>query len=113
MKYYNKLQKEIVEYLHRDPIFYSHGRTSTHFFKTWTKEKEKFQITALKPHGYKDNISAEIRVYENSLYPENDKLGIEFKIDMYMWGYQSQETVFQGWAESLEEFKLILKAVGL
>lgn len=52
-------------------------------------------------------------MYENSLYPENDKLGIEFKIDMYMWGYQSQETVFQGWAESLEEFKLILKAVGL
>jgi hypothetical protein len=30
-----------------------------------------------------------------------------------MWGYQSEETVFQGWAENLKEFKIILKAVGL
>lgn len=30
-----------------------------------------------------------------------------------MWGYTSEETVFQGWVESVEEFKIILNSVGL
>lgn len=112
MKYDNKLQQEIVEYLNkREDLFYA-GYTGTFFYQTWPKWEEKYSIESNKPHGDKTNISAEIKIYSN-VYPENEKYGVEFSIEMYHWGYQSQEKMFGGWAENLEEFKIILKAVGL
>lgn len=112
MKYDNKLQQDIVEYLNTiEEIFYS-GYTGTFHYQTWPKWEEKSSMTSNKPHGDKTNISAEIRVYSNR-YPENEKYGVEISIEMYMWGYQSQEHVFQGWVESVDELKIILKAVGL
>lgn len=112
MKFDTPLQKEIVDYLNSREDLFFHGYTGTHFYKTWERGKDKFIVTSKRPHGDKDSISAEIYIYSNR-YEENNKYGVEFKIDMYMWGYSSDETVFQGWAENLEEFKIILKAVGL
>ena len=57
-------------------------------------------------------ISASVLIYSNR-YPENKKYGVEMKIEMYMWGYQSEETVFQGWIENIEQLKVICNAVGL
>ena len=112
MKYDNKLQEEIIQYMNNNQNFHNHGYTGTHFYNTWEKGKEPNSIKSKKPHGDKDNISASVLIYSNR-YKENEKYGVEFRIDMYMFGYQSEETVFQGWAENLEEFKIIIKAVGL
>ena len=112
MKYDNKLQEIIVEYMDNHKLFFKHGYSGTHFYSTWEKGKERFIIDSKKPHGDKTSISSEILIYSNR-YKENEEYGVEFKIKMYMWGYQSDEVVFQGWAESLEEFKIILKSVGL
>ncbi len=112
MEYENKLQENIVNYFMDRDDFYYHGYTGTFFFNTWKKGKEKESIRSKKPHGDKDSISASVLIYTNR-YEENKKFGVEFKIQMYMWGYQSEEEVFQGWAEGVEDVKLICKAVGL
>jgi hypothetical protein len=38
---------------------------------------------------------------------------VEIKIEMYLWGYQTEEPVFQGWVESVDQLKVICNAVGL
>lgn len=112
MKYDNKLQEEVVNFFQNREGFHLHGYTGTFFFGTWPKGEEEFQITSKKPHGDKDSISARVSIYSNR-YPENDVHGVEMKIEMYMWGYQTDEVVFQGWVESIAELEIILKAVGL
>ena len=112
MKFDNKLQEEVYNYFNEREDFYFHGYTGTFFFNTWEKGKEKHQLDSKKPHGNKDSISASVLIYTN-VYSENEKFGVEIKIEMYLWGYQSQETMFQGWVESIVELKTICKAVGL
>ena len=112
MKFDNKLQEEIFNYFNSRTDFHFHGYTGTFFFRTWEKGKEKYQIDSKKPHGDKDSISATVYIYSNR-YPENEKYGVEMKIEMYMWGYQSEETVFQGWVESIDQLQTICNAVGL
>lgn len=112
MKFDNKLQEEVYNYFNEREDFYFHGYTGTFFFNTWEKGKEKHQLASKKPHGNKDSISASVLIYTN-VYSENEKFGVEIKIEMYLWGYQSQETMFQGWVESVGELKAICKAVGL
>ena len=112
MKFDNKLQEDIFNYFTSREDFYFHGYTGTFFFNTWKKGKEKEIIHSKKPHGDKDMISASVLIYSNR-YPENKKYGVEMKIEMYLWGYQSEETVFQGWIENIEQLKVICNAVGL
>lgn len=112
MKYDNKLQEDIAEYFQNRGDMYYHGYTGTHFFRTWKLGEDKHIIHSKKPHGDKNMISASINIYSNA-YEDNSKYGVEIKIEMYMWGYQSDETVFQGWVESIEDLEIILKAVGL
>jgi len=112
MKYTSQLQKDIVDYFNAREDFHYHGYTGTFFFNTWKKGEQMYQIDAKKPHGDKDFISASILICSNK-YVENEKHGIEMKIEMYMWGYQSQETVFQGWIESIDQLEIIILAVGL
>lgn len=112
MKFDTQLQESIIDYLNSREDMFNHGYTGTYFFKTWPKGEERFSIKSKKPHGDKDDISAEINVFSNR-YEENKKYGVEISIEMYHWGYQSEEFMFQGWVESLEEFKIILKSVGL
>lgn len=112
MKFDSKLQENIFNYFTNRKDFHFHGYTGTFFFNTWEKGKEKEIIHSKKPHGDKDMISASVLIYSNR-YPENVKYGVEMKIEMYMWGYQSKETVFQGWVENIEQLKVICNAVGL
>jgi hypothetical protein len=112
MKFDNKLQEDVFNYFNSRDDFNFHGYTGTFFFRTWEKEKDKYQIDSKKPHGDKGSISATICIYSNR-YPENEKYGVEMKIEMYMWGYQSEETVFQGWVENIDQLKIICNAVGL
>lgn len=112
MKYDNKLQEDVVKYFNSREDFYSHGYSGTYFFRTWKLGEDKEIIHSKKPHGDKDLISASVNIYSNR-YEENSQYGVEIKIEMYMWGYQSEEPVFQGWVESIEELEVILKAVGL
>lgn len=112
MKFDNKLQEDIVAYFKNREDFYFHGYTGTYFFRTWKLGEDKYIIRSKKPHGDKDMISASVNIYSNN-YEENSKYGVEVKIEMYMWGYQSDETVFQGWIESIHELEIILKSVGL
>lgn len=112
MKFDNKLQEDVFNYFYSRNDFYFHGHTTTFFFQTWEKGGEKKQIESKKPHGDKYNISATVYIYSNR-YPENKKYGVEIKIEMYMWGYQSEEPVFQGWVENIEQLKVICNAVGL
>jgi hypothetical protein len=112
MKFDNNLQEEVFNYLSSLEIFYFKGYTGTFFFQTWEKGQEKFPITSIVPHGEKNNISATIYLYSNRI-KENEKYGVEIKIEMYMWGFQSEEPVFQGWVTNIDELKIILKAVGL
>ena len=112
MRFDNALQKDIFNWFSNRSDFYFHGYTGTFWFNTWAKGDDKFAITSKKPHGYKDLISATVAIYSNR-YPENEKYGVEMKIEMYMWGYQSEEVVFQGWVEDIECLETICKAVGL
>jgi hypothetical protein len=112
MKFDNKLQEDVFNYFNSRGDFHFHGYTGTFFFRTWEKGKDKHQIDSKKPHGDKDSISATIYIYSNR-YHENEKYGVEMKIEMYMWGYQSEETVFQGWVENIDQLKIICNAVGL
>jgi|SRR5690606_13721612 len=112
MKFDNKLQEDVFNYFNSRDDFYFHGYSGTFFFRTWKKGDEKHQIESKKPHGDKNSISATIYIYSNR-YPENEKYGVEMKIEMYMWEYQSEETVFQGWVENIDQLKIICNAVGL
>jgi hypothetical protein len=112
MKFDNDLQKDIFNYFNEREDFFFHGYTGTFFFNTWEKGKEKHQLDSKKPHGDKNSISANVLVYSNR-YKENEKYGVEIKIEMYMWGYQSQEIVFRGWIEDINQLKIIIKSVGL
>lgn len=112
MKFDNKLQEDIFNFFTEREDFHFHGCTGTFFFNTWEKGEEKKIIHSKKPHGDKDMISASIFIYSNR-YSENKEYGVEMKIEMYMWGYQSEETVFQGWVENIEQLKVICNAVGL
>ena len=113
MKYDNELQEEIISYFRDRQDFFEKSTPLTFFFDTWPKGEEKYIISSKKPHGNKNMVSASVSVYRNIRYPENEKYGVELKIDMYMWGYQSEEPVFQGWVENMEELKVIVKSVGL
>lgn len=108
MTFDSELQEEIVNYFKNRKDFYFHGSHTTYFFKTWEKGKDKFPIDSNRPIGGKYNISAEVDVYKSCI-----DFGVEISIDMYLWGYQSEETVFQGWVENMDGLKTILKAVGL
>ena len=112
MKFDSKLQEDIFNYFTNREDFHFHGYTGTFFFNTWEKGKEKEIIHSKKPYGDKDMISVSVLIYSNR-YPENVKYGVEMKIEMYMWGYQSEEPVFQGWVENIEQLKVICNAVGL
>ncbi len=110
-KYDNDLQKEIVYYLNSNDTFFFHGYTGTFFFMTWDKGAKKFPITSKKPNG-DNSISATINVFSN-IHEEHSKYGVELSISIFLWRFQTDELMFQGWVESLEEFKTVLKAVGL
>lgn len=108
----NKLQEDIFHYFSNSGDFYFHGYTGTFSFRTWDVGQKKYPITSKKPHGNKDTISATVSIFSNS-YPDNDKYGVEIKIEMYMWGYQTEEVVFRGWVEDIEQLKTVCHAVGL
>ena len=112
MKYDNSLQEDIVNHFHNRDDFYYHGYTGTHWFNSWKKGEEKHIVRSKKPHGGKYSISTQVAVYSNRL-KEDEQYGVEMKIDMYLWEYQTEETMFQGWVESIEELEVILKSVGL
>jgi hypothetical protein len=112
MKFDNHLQKDIFEYFNQRPDFHFHGFTGTFFFNTWKKGMEKHVIESKKPLANKTAISASVRIYSNK-YAEDEKHGVEMAIDFYLWSAQSQETVFQGWVESIDQLKTICASVGL
>lgn len=112
MRFDNKLQENVFNYFNNRSDFYFHGYTGTFFFNTWKKGEDKQQIISKKPHGDKDSVSTTVLIYSNR-YPENEKYGVEMKIEMYMWGYQTEEVVFQGWVENINDLEIICKAVGL
>lgn len=112
MKFDNKLQQDVFSYFNGRNDFHYHGYTGTFFFKTWEPGDEKHQIDSKKPHGDKDSISASVLIYSHR-HPDNEKHGVEIKIEMYIWGYQIEEPVFQGWVENIDQLKVICNAVGL
>lgn len=112
MKFDNKLQEEVFNYFNDREDFHFHGYTGTFFFNTWKKGEKKYQIESKKPHGDKVHISAMVCIFSNR-YVDNEMFGVEMKIEMFMWGYQTEEIVFQGWVENIDQLKLICNAVGL
>lgn len=111
MKFSNALQKEIVEYLLSDKRFFYLGFTGTHFISSWEKgdeDKGNF-IDLKKDHSSKSSAKVEIHIYTN-MYSNRE---VEFKIILYLVSYYEWETFFEGWAENLDEFKMVLKMVGL
>lgn len=112
MKFDNKLQEDVFNYFDDRDDFHYHGNTGTFWFSSWEKGKDKHIIRSKKPHGDKDSISATVMIYSNR-YPENEKFGVEMRIEMYMWGYQTEEIVFQGWIENIDQLEVICNSVGL
>lgn len=112
MKFKNKLQEDIFNYFNTRNDFHFHGYTGTFFFNSWEKGGEKYQLKSLRPHGNCTSISTSVRIYAND-YSEFDKYGVEIAIEMYLWSYQTEEIVFQGWVESIEQLETICTCVGL
>jgi len=112
MRFDSELQREVFNYFDKRKDFFYFGNTGTFFFNSWEKGKEKHLMKSKKPHGDKDSISTSVSIYSNR-YPDNRIFGVEMKIVMFMWGHQTEEPVFQGWVESIEDLKIICKSTGL
>lgn len=109
MKFDNSLQKEIVEFFNKDNRFYFHGYTGTHWFKSVPKNEdgEWDFIRLTKPSGGKSLAIVTIRIY--SSYEKTNS--VELAVDMNI--SQTDETHFYGWVESMDEFKMMMKLIGL
>lgn len=101
------LKEQVINYFNNREDFYCHGSTMTHFFATWPKGSDKFIIECKKEYSGKNSISAEVKIYQET------ELGVEIKIEFYLWGHGTWTTVFEGWVENLDELKVVIKAVGL
>lgn len=111
MKFSNDLQKEIVEYLLSDNRFYYIGYSGTHFIASWYKgdtTKGNF-IPLNKAHSGKTSAKVEILIFTDN-YETNE---VELTIKLYLPSYLQWDTFFDGWVENLEEFKLVMKMLGL
>jgi hypothetical protein len=114
MEYQNKLQQEIVEQLSKDVRFYYHGYTGTFFFRTIGEvdKEDSFSGDFLELNKRQSDKSlAKVRFYIHTDRFETKEC--HFKIEMYLNSYCDWDTFFEGWVESIEEFNLILKSVGL
>lgn len=111
MKFSNELQEEIFNLLSEDKRFNYNGSTTTHFFCTWEKvdESEGNFIDLKKSHSEKTLAKVKVLLFTDRF--ENKE--VEFKIEMYLNSYCEWETICEGWAENLDEFKTALKIVGL
>lgn len=103
------VREQIIDYLHTDERFYHHGKTVTDFFMSWEKG-DKYQgdfLDLKKSHSGKTLAKAQILVFTN------DCEEVELKVELYLNSYLEWETFFEGWVENLDEFKTVLKMVGL
>lgn len=110
ISFHSDLQEQVFNYFNDRVGFHFNGRTAaTIFFNSWKKNEDRYIIDLKKPQG--DDTSASISVF---IYLTSDKeYGIELKIEMFLWKYQTEEVVFQGWVENIEQLKIIMNAVGL
>lgn len=104
-----KIKNEYTEFL--DSILYYKGRGGTNgVWESWEKDKYTyFELTV--PHSWKTTGKAQIYYYINE-HPDLYS-GHEFKIDIWLNSYCEFYTMFEGWVDSLDELKTIIKCVGI
>lgn len=106
-----KINNEYTEFL--DSILYYKGRGANNgVWESWVDKDHQYDTFELTvPHSWKTIGKAQIWYYINE-YP-NDYSGHEFKIDIYLNSYCEFFTMFEGWVDSLDELKTIIKCVGI
>ena len=112
----NELQQEIIEFLESDNRFeYQWLMIGGNSFTTsnYNKESENCDFIELKlPFSGKTLAAVKIHLYNDWDYDE-PKDAVKVKIEMYLNSYNMWETFFEGWIWTLDEFKFILKSLGI
>lgn len=110
-----KIEKEnLIGFL--NSILYYKGRGANNgVWETWEgKEENPPTISLSKPISQEQKDYGWIRVYYFYNNEEDtEKWGHEFKVERYIPSHCEEASVFEGWIQDEEEFKLILNSVGL
>ena len=111
MKYDSVLQENCIGLLLSDGRFRYNGYTGTHWITTWEKgdEDQGGLVDLCREHSLKSLAKIRVLVFSNRYSEE----GLNFKIELNLSSYCEWETFFEGWVDSLDEFRLILKSVGI
>jgi hypothetical protein len=105
-----KIKNEFTDLL--DSFLYYKGRGANNgVWESFTKEDKYSMIELLKPHSWKTLGKIRILYFINE-YPE-EYTGYEFHIEIYLNSDCEFYTMFEGWVDSTEELKTILKCIGI
>ena len=106
-----KIKNEYTDFL--DTFLHYKGRGANNGqWESWKdKEHEYDTIELLKPHSWKTIGKVRLLYYINE-YPEEYQ-GHEFHIEVWLNSYCEFYTMFEGWVDSLDELKIILKCIGI
>lgn len=102
------IQKQVFDEIMKLPYMRYHGYTGTIFIKS---QADKF-VDLKKPNSYSQLVQVLVLIFQYK-HEEYKKFGVEIKINMTFNSSYEEEPVFQGWVESIEELKTILKTIGL
>lgn len=112
MKYKNDLQKEIVEYLLRDERFHYIGYTGTHWITTYEKG-DKYEGSYIEVDEHRLHSGKGLAKVRFLVFSQDDSPLQNMKIELSLNSYCEWDTFFEGWVDSLDELKLIMKCLGL
>lgn len=104
-----ELHDAIANYFYNELGFHYHGKAAHTDIRNYPKGEGMSIMESKKTISGKSNISVSIKLFN----PDEDTTECNLRIEFYLWGYQEQTTMFDGWVNSIDELKIILKTIGL
>jgi hypothetical protein len=104
-------KEELIQFLNSFLFYKGRGANNGVWGSFKGKEEGSPFLDLLKPHSWKTFGQAKIYYYINE-YPESYD-GHEIRIELRLNSYLEWDTVFEGWIDTLDEFKTILKCIGI
>jgi hypothetical protein len=103
----NKLYEKCKSILESDDRFYYRGRGANLGVYSTSENQEVGFINFTKNLARKGYGAVTITFFEES------KEGLEIKLDVYLPSYCEENTFFEGFLESIEDFNSVLRMLGI